>query len=677
LAQVSFLAQEPRALRFNSHSLHVPFAVEVCLLAMFGVGWKLPLVSEEFASIDSEGQLVFREPTDDESSRASQAEKVELLDPAKASQTNQKELEKVNSVWCLQKWLAHLHAADPSCDTASAALKKLQSRRLDDALCGNDMEMSGHLNNAIHWLEQMAGAITLLQELRKDHDRMLHSSVAVPIGDATSGILSEWAACKAQDVLAEVLPELVDQVIAYHEHIAVRSCKGRDQEKLQAEVDRMSDKLREEKRRANYYFQKFRELQQAQNLKHSLDISKVDTTTNDFVDDVPIHTEADLQEMNRMWEAKLEALEKEWQDLLDEERKKAQALQDSLRAEINALKAQIEALRRELEALRAREHRSQTEVAEEEHKRSSDPIDLIDRKASSRPTFERASVGGTSPSRSPRSPSRNRSDARTTVVHSAPSPGSERRYTIDEASTFGRCMPPSSRLKKDWMLLSDEDAQRRMAEELKRKVFEKVLNEERRRQALVDEEDQAALAARFESQGWGELINLIRRVDDTILRRDIFRLLKLYQKRSNPALEVVCVFCRRKPRPDQIHTYDVTSRPMSAANRASYGTLADTAHALPDSVAQPLPRVSSSPSVVLGLPKGTKSFQEFPHAADTLVRQDVKQGRHPKLVAVLPTAALKPSKTRPRSAPAPMGLPSANRAPSSLPPGWAITNAAC
>lgn len=662
---------------------------------MFGVGWKLPLVSEEFANIDSAGRLVFREPTchaHDESVSLPGPEHVELINvatPSRASPKSQEEDLCPSTAWSLQKWLLHFQAKDSSCldESVSAALERLQSRRLDDALSGDDEDLSGHLDNAIHWLGEMAKAVALLQEIRKDHDRILHSPVLVPIGDATSGVLSEWAACKAQDILAKVLPELVDQVISYQEHLATRSCKGRNEEKLNSEVTQLAADLKEEKRRGNYYYKKLRELQQAQSAQKTVGISKINMTTIDKVDDVPIYTEADFEALKNEWEAKLEALEKEWQDLLDEERKNAKALQDSLRAEIDALKDQIEALKRELEALRSREgsggrtHNDDNAflTAPGHSPRSSDspshrPSHLtIDPNAS-----PRASATRSSPSRSATRDRFDGPDVRATPTaissveqEDGPYLVSPRRFTIDAPSTFERCMPSR-------MLRREEDAHRKMAEELKRKVFEKVLEEERIRQALVDEEDQAALAARFESQGWGELINLIRRVDDVTLRRDIFRLLKLYQKRTNPALEIVCVYCRRKPRPDQIHSYDVPSRPASAnktqGRTAVTANNADSVPAPSTVAAQSLPRVSSSPSVVLGLPTSTKAFGEVPLLIGTQVRQDARNGRPSKLVAVLPSAAPKPSK-RPRSAPAPMGLPSRQR--SALPPGWVSSDAAC
>jgi len=229
-----------------------------------------------------------------------------------------------------------------------------------------------------------------------------------------------------------------------------------------------------------------------------------------------------------------------------------------------------------------------------------------------------------------------------------------------------------------------EEEQRRMADELKRRVFDSVLAEERKRQEEHDEEEQNALAARWELQGQGDLMQLIRRIDDTILRRDMFRMLKTYVKRSPTAMEVVCAYCRRKPRRDQIHSFDLPSRPASASRLSTISLVQCPAAAQTcPAPGAALTRVSSTPNM-----SSQKAFDGTAPAASHL-----RRGRPPKLVAMLPTTGGLPATPgltpSPGMTPVNAATPGATAGTAELrsvlasaldgtpPIGWAPVDAAC
>lgn len=136
---------------------------------------------------------------------------------------------------------------------------------------------------------------------------------------------------------------------------------------------------------------------------------------------------------------------------------------------------------------------------------------------------------------------------------------------------------------------------RRMAEDLKRRVFEQVLSEERERRLREESEEDEGLAALCTAQGSASLPSLLRRVEDQHLRHEIFQAIQ-NQPRAPSAIEIVCVYCRRKVRPEQIHNFD-SVRPSSAASNIS--TRAS---------GRLVPRSSSAPSIAVGLPCGMKIF---------------------------------------------------------------------
>eukprot|EP00929_Paragymnodinium_shiwhaense_P057619 TRINITY_DN28849_c0_g1_i2.p1 TRINITY_DN28849_c0_g1~~TRINITY_DN28849_c0_g1_i2.p1 ORF type:complete len:601 (+),score=102.83 TRINITY_DN28849_c0_g1_i2:508-2310(+) len=104
-----------------------------------------------------------------------------------------------------------------------------------------------------------------------------------------------------------------------------------------------------------------------------------------------------------------------------------------------------------------------------------------------------------------------------------------------------------------------DDSFRLKAEELKRRIFLDVLAYERRRQEELWKQEEEELAAKFVvSQGGDTLVRLLRSIEDGELRKALFRAVKPYSKRSllSP-LEVVCSYCRRKTKQDDMSSCSV------------------------------------------------------------------------------------------------------------------------
>lgn len=638
------------------------------------------MVGAEFARIDEVGRLTFSESPSKEKTKAdqlacttstikSQTSTIKSQTPTIKSQTDAWQFpastSNVKPSLPLGSWLDYYQAKN----SAQAALEKLQSRRDNGGLKALlDKEPAGHLHNSIFWLDRVAGAVTLLQEMRKEHIASLQSDCVLPVGRAPSALLAEWSGSEAVDILAEALPELVDQVELYEDSLVVRGRRNRDEDELRLEVSQLQEQLKSEKRQKEYYWRKLREHKQV-GATSLLGFGAGDNDAASSVDnDIAMYSEKDMKAGKKDMLAKLEAMDKDWQEKFDAEQQKAWDLQAKLRLQIEELRKQIEALQKLL----------QSSGNDQSSIRSHEPVGT----AASNNVF---AAGGPGANASGKGRQREVSSDRPqdTALGSLHQPqdavlgghGTGFRQTGEKAGVVPDTSPlhpgavssssanaqadgkklavrprpktaPGSALRPDRPFTNrfdpgpSGDEQRRRAEELKRRMFESVLAEERKRQAEMDELEEDALAARWELQGQSELTQLIRRIDDIVLRRDIFRQLKSYCKRSPMAMEIVCVYCRRKPRPEQIHSFETPSRPGSAHRTAGHGpsiVCAPQTHKERPSTA--LPRVSSSPSVIMGTQNGIRVFEDAPPFGNHLSKAETKRSRAQKLMTVMPAGS--------------------------------------
>lgn len=618
----------------------------------------------------------------------------------------------------LRTWLDYYQASS----SADSALDKLKARRGETNLgrVRDEQEPSGHLDNSMCWLDRVAGAVTLLQEMRKEHITSMKQDSILPVGRMPSGLLAEWAGSEAVDILAEALPQLVDQVDLYEDSLAVRARRNRDEQELQKTIASLREELKAEKRQREYYWRKFREMQQGNNVA-DMGMEAGDGDDGSHAGDVPIYTEADMKALKKKFLAQMEALEVEWRERLEAEKKRAREEAERMRAEIADLRSKLEAALQPQpgsQGVSSRRGLEAESIVSDAPGAGGTPLPTIASKPGQKPSDSGGKSGqrGRSADKTAPVPDGISGPARITVRppgHRTPSgdsaegpessiagPSATRETSPEllgpvvpsQRSRPATAHAPTSQLveeahrflAKSWAASPSEDDQRRMAEELKRRVFQSVLDEERRRQEEFEEQEQNALAARWEVQGHAELTQLVRRIDDLAIRRDIFRLLKTYCKRSPQAMEIVCVYCRRKPRPEQIHSFDTQprlSRPASAGRIGGSASSITVLNPLPSTaLGTGLPKVASSPSLTLGSIKGFEDPIHLDgHAGRREPRQRPYSGRPPKLVAVMP---MTPGLT-PLQGMTPVGTvtsaahgtpePSAFAAPV----GWAPVDAAC
>lgn len=655
------------------------------------------MVRAEFASIDSSGRLIIRDdtetidinktllPLEESGSHTLAALKKSHATPmwGAGSPRNSRKASVP-----LHKWVDFYEAKD----SVHASLEKLTSRHSHSFGIGHlhGQEPPGHLGNTLYWLERIAGAVAMLKEMRQDHISCLQSSGVLPVGRPASALLAEWASSEAVDILTEAFPELIDQVELYEDTLEVRGRRNRDEDSLRQEVSQLREQVKGEKRQKEYYWRKLREKQQVSSA-HNLgfgDFRHNDSTSDDK--NMAMYTEEDMQAERAKWQAKLEALDKEWQDRFDAEQRKVWDLELALREaqeEIERLKAELEALQQQLATSSQPAHPAvEMPPADaggptiEEPQPPSDDVRVKKLRPSSSIPKASKKVNPEAPTSSISSSSTDMLDGTTGIVVKKPRPNTAPVLSRPEEPRF---------VAKRWTDNPSGDDQKAKAEELKRRIFENVLNEERKRQQQMDEMEQDALAAKWEMQGQADLTQLLRRIDNHSLRRDLFMLLKNYVKRQHQAMEIVCVYCRRRPRPDQIHSFDVpSSRPASASRVVSV----DTTSLL-------LPKVSSTPLFTMGGQKVGTAFDDpsLRLGGRSELRPPSGKRRPPKTISAVPTPGLPPPgmlMVAPADVPtsiAPLlsggaadadasgaaSIPAGLTAAFATPPGWKHVNADC
>lgn len=626
------------------------------------------MVFAEFASIDGTGKLIIQDGTSTCEQATARASPASLRYSERKSQMESKDtstlLGSTKPSVPLSTWLDYYEARGP----AHAELQKLEARRSEASLIGGlPRESDGSLDNALHWLERTSGAIALLQEMREEHLATTQEGCVLPVGRLRlSPLLTEWAGSEAIDILAEALPQLVDQVDLYEETLGVRTRRNQEEQALRKEVDSLREEVKAEKRQKEYYYQRFREMQQAARAGQ-LGMATADhgESDNDSLCNVPIYTEADMKAMKQSMLAQIEALERHWQERLEEERRRAREREEKLRDEIRTLREQLEAALQRAEASAMEGKGDSADSSSAATPRSTDePFGGKESGKGSSRLGASSPYGGEAAGRiRPQSALRtSSSDGFGQATIKFPDPDAVAIHHPDPTfEAIGRSKQrrpstaPAALSQEDvherrlsaarrWEGGPSEDELRRQAEDLKRRVFESVLAEERKRQDEYDEQEERAIAARWELQGQAELSQLLRRIDDQAIRRDLFRVLKGYCKRSPAAMEVVCVYCRRKPRPDQIYSFDTCSRSRpSSASRAGTGTtiskvsVTDLSQALAP-LGSSVPRVSSCPSVGLCSQNGARVMGNL-SGAKTEPRRSRPQSaiRPPKLLAAMPS----------------------------------------
>jgi len=95
---------------------------------------------------------------------------------------------------------------------------------------------------------------------------------------------------------------------------------------------------------------------------------------------------------------------------------------------------------------------------------------------------------------------------------------------------------------------------RQVVKGVRRRIFEEVMTEEREKIMKRAEEE---FATKCEVGGMAELAHLVRRIEDMNLRRALCKALKDYGRRLPSTIEVVCKFCRRKVKKEDVHSYNV------------------------------------------------------------------------------------------------------------------------
>jgi len=517
----------------------------------------------------------------------------------------------------LQRWLDHFDVRS----TLHASLDRLKLGELMGSALPE--ECSDYMENSKHWLRRVGEASGLLRDLCIEHSagdpgkisRMQHCEV-----------LNDCATRDAVDSLAESLPEIVDQFGLYHQRMVSLHRQLRDANKKNMQVDTLNAQLKEEIRHKDYYWAKFKEMQQAQRIQGMLGVEPLDVPDTSGADDIPCYTESDLQASKRAWEKKMEEMEAEFgAQLAEQKRLAAEAiakLEDEIArhlARIKELEDLVARLRSEKESSHSpssdqnnrtlaapgrslptlspspRGDRSKTRLASADTaKHTGDKVPggkagdakgsgggegggrsggrkgesgLIQRgmglglrTGSSANSLELSLPGGAEDSTGLRSDTGDPSGEGDRP--GGRSGGRRDRDGGDPPATI-RLDSGERGSHRGFHIRDSETEQRRLAEELKRRVFEQVIHEERRRQARVETEDEEEFATWLALIGASELVNYVRQVETLTLRRDIFRALKNYRKFLPQTLEIICVYCRRKPRRDQIHSY-VTPNPQAS-----------------------------------------------------------------------------------------------------------------
>lgn len=452
----------------------------------------------------------------------------------------------------LRRWLDHFERAVAGVPSALGRIEALLPG------CAAGGEVTKHIENSAHWLRKMDEAVTLLRAIRDL--RPAPGTEDQPPKHHDEHLLAEWASYNAVSVLIEAMPAMVEQVAVYHEILKGRVREDNEVAALRGKVAALQESLRSEQRHRGLFQERVRKLQEAERAQPSR--SETDSSQADSDLSAPTVSEKHMREEALEWEAKFSKLEEESRERIAEQRRHSQLEAESLRDELDALK---------------------------QMQRSTDS--RIDGANDDRFDGNRFDGDTTTDTRSGRGGSSKQGRVRSRPVS---------RSGRDSSSALSMSRRPDSASCSSGLKTWEESQcgtmeHRRMAEDLKRRVFEQVLNEERERRLREESKDEEGLAALCTAQGSASLASLLRRVEDQHLRHEIFQAIQ-NQSRTPSALQIVCVYCRRKVRPEQIHNFD-SVRPSSAASTIS--TRAS---------GRLVPRSPSAPSIAVGLPCGMKIF---------------------------------------------------------------------
>ena len=96
---------------------------------------------------------------------------------------------------------------------------------------------------------------------------------------------------------------------------------------------------------------------------------------------------------------------------------------------------------------------------------------------------------------------------------------------------------------------------------MRRRLFQDLLTEEERKRLAILEED---IEGQINIVGQGEMMHLLRQVEPLTLRKQLLNCFQIYTRRVPSTLEVVCTFCRRKVKKDQVARVEIPRRDQSS-----------------------------------------------------------------------------------------------------------------
>merc|ERR1719171_1808627 len=105
------------------------------------------------------------------------------------------------------------------------------------------------------------------------------------------------------------------------------------------------------------------------------------------------------------------------------------------------------------------------------------------------------------------------------------------------------------------------DMYKKVLASMRRRLFQEILTEEERRRLALLEED---IEGQINTAGNGELMHLLRQVEPLTLRKQLLNCFRVYSRRVPSTLEVVCSFCRRKVKKDQVARVEIPRRDQSS-----------------------------------------------------------------------------------------------------------------
>lgn len=496
----------------------------------------------------------------------------------------------------LRQWVDHFGlqpCASPALALAITAQKKLPKNE-----------------DTRYWFDRASTSLALLQKLQSIEDAGSFARHKLP-----PAFMAEWGADCALTSLAEALPHLQQVLAMYLERQTAFDAAQTDLKKAGERLASLEGSLKEETCRKERYRAKLRELQQKELIRIKLGSNPPPTEVGELglEADSLIYTEADMEQRRKEWEERMQtALEAERLGAASELKHFRLEMEEALRAlrqeldERSAAQLELEKALQEALAAKADQEAACAEAMQQLAALQEENQDLCRRAELAEADAAEQQLRTAREQQQRRGSAISVGESVASDVTTAPSrPVSAVSRRFDGTGEATQEGAPRGLHRAESLSLFDR---RRRAEELKRKVFEEVLEEERRRQAWAAEQEEEDLILKLQGRGFGELIFIVRQVDDIKIRQKIFAGLQGYWKRTVEAMEVVCTFCRRKVTKDKIFTRDFT-RPASAAGRfsASGSLKTATTMAFPDELARtqdlsPLTRVISSPEPLVKPP---------------------------------------------------------------------------